>query len=77
MTVDEFRVQLRNVSNDALKPSATLLIKIGSAIVHADEMMSPNGHDFDKIALQDLINDPEVSSWIAAMSKLGFMPLKR
>ena len=77
MTIDDFISSLRASTNDPTKPSMTVLVKIGSAMVHADEMLSPTGHDYDKIALQSLINDPEVQSWIAAITKLGFVPLKR
>ena len=77
MTIDDFISSLRASTNDPTKPSMTVLVKIGSAMVHADEMLSPTGDDYDKIALQSLINDPEVQSWIAAITKLGFVPLKR
>lgn len=62
---------------DPLKPSITLLAKIGSALVHADEMLSPDGHTFDRDALKGLITDPEVQAWIDAMNKMALLPKKR
>lgn len=62
---------------DPLKPSATLLIKLGSMIVHYDEMLSSNGDEFDKLALDSLTNDPEVQEWLFAMNTMAFLPVKR
>lgn len=61
--------------DEALKPSARLLSKIGSLIVHAEEMVSPDGHFVDATVLTALMNDPEVRNWIAAMGPL--LPQKR
>ena len=58
-------------------PSLSLLVKLGSIAVHADELLSPLGHGYDKIALQSLLTDPEVQEWIAEMSKSGLLPVKR
>lgn len=58
-------------------PPVTLLVKLGSIAVHADEMMSSDGHSFDRIALQGLIVDPEVSAWIKLMDGAAMMPKKR
>lgn len=60
-----------------LKPSASLLIKLGSIIVHQEEMMSSKGHYFDKAALDNVRNDPEVVEWIKQMNTLAFLPVKR
>ena len=60
-----------------LQPSPALLCKLGSIAVHADEMMSADGHDFDKIALQGLISDPEVADWIKQMNAMAMVPRKR
>lgn len=62
---------------DPLKPSPSLLCKLGSVIVHADELLSPDGHDFDRVALGVVLNDPEVKTWLEQMTKMGFIPLKR
>lgn len=57
------------------RPSLTLLIKLGSIVVHADELTSKGGHPFDLSVLRALIDDPEVAEWI---KKGGvYLPLKR
>lgn len=53
----------------------SLLVKLGSIAVHADEFLSPKGHDFDKIALQQLLIDPEVVEWLKSMKTM--LPVKR
>lgn len=62
---------------DPLKPTPTLLCKLGSIIVHAEELASPDGHGFDKIALEQLIDDPEVNQWVRAMDAMAMLPKKR
>ena len=62
---------------DPLKPSPTLLIKLGSIIVHYQEMTSSAGHQYDKYALQTLEEDSEVREWLSQMSKMAFLPVKR
>lgn len=64
-------------TGDPLKPSAGLLCKLGSAIVHADEFLSPDGHEFDSTAFRQVLADPEVQDWIRQMTKLAFLPRKR
>lgn len=63
--------------NNPLKPSASILIKLGSIAVHIDEMLSAKGHDFDRHALNTVLYDPEIKEWLRAMEKLAFLPLKR
>lgn len=60
-----------------LYPTATLLIKLGSVIIHQEELMSPKGHEFDKHALDTVRNDPAVVEWLDSMAKQGFLPVKR
>ena len=67
--------RLVNVASKDKGLSATLLCKIGSIVVHADEMLSEDGHDFDKIALKQLIEDPEVKAWVKEMGCM--LPQKR
>ena len=62
---------------DALEPSASLLCKLGSIIIHTEELYSPSGHGFDKIALEGLLKDPEVILWIQAMDSMSLLPKKR
>ena len=58
-------------------PSLTLLVKIGSIAVHAEEMIGPNGHAFDREVLLALLADEEVSEWLGLMDKKGLLPVKR
>jgi hypothetical protein len=58
-------------------PSPQLLVKLGSAVVHADEFLGPHGHEFDKTAFQQILIDPDVKKWIADMTKAAFLPVKR
>lgn len=63
------------MKTDPLKPTLSLLVKLGSIAVHVDELFSPSGHSFDKTALEQLLNDEEVEQWIKEMG--AWMPLKR
>lgn len=63
--------------SDPLKPSPALLCKLGSVAVHVEEMLSKDGHEFDKHALDTALNDPEVQAWLAQMSAMAMVPRKR
>lgn len=63
--------------SDPLKPSLTLLMKLGSIAVHAEEIISPGRHQFDIACTETLLSDPEIKEWIAAMDKMAFLPKKR
>lgn len=65
------------MTQDPLKPGATILVKLGSLIVHLEEAHSPNGHAVDLAAAAQLQADPEVQAWFAAMHKMGMLPVKR
>lgn len=56
-------------------PSLSVLVKLGSIVVHADELFSPDGRDIDKQMVESLLRDPEVVDWIREMGAL--LPLKR
>lgn len=62
---------------DMLKPSPALLAKIGSIVVHADELLSSDGHAFDRVAMDQLLSDPEVKEWLEQMSGAAMVPRKR
>jgi hypothetical protein len=62
--------------SDPLKPSPTLLCKLGSILVHAEELTSPSGHIFDHEALKSAW-DEEVNQWMEQMGKSGFLPVRR
>jgi len=63
--------------SDPLTPAATLLIKLGSIAVHAEEFMSSDGHEFDAVILRGLLDDPEVQAWRIEMDAMAFLPKKR
>jgi hypothetical protein len=63
--------------SDMLKPPPSLLCKVASITVHADEMLSSDGHDFDRAALAAAIQDPEVRAWIDQMTEAALAPRKR
>lgn len=60
-----------------LQAPTVTMVKLGSIAVHAEEFLSPTGHGFDKIALQQLLDDPDVKDWLFAMDKLALLPRKR
>jgi len=60
-----------------LSPSIGLLAKLGSIAVHADEFMSPDGHPWDREALQTLLQDAEVREFVSQMQAKALVPLKR
>lgn len=60
-----------------LVPSPSLLAKLGSIAVHAEELISSKGHSFDMEALKALLKDAEVRQWLDGMSALTLLPEKR
>lgn len=61
----------------AFAPGTVLLCKLGSIAVHAEELLSPDGHEFDREVLRALLADEEVKAWLADMTKLAMVPVKR
>jgi hypothetical protein len=62
---------------DALNPSPQLLVKLGSLIVHYEELTSPKGHPSDKAVIDSLRQSPDVEAWFEEMNRLAFLPVKR
>lgn len=62
-----------------LNPSAALLCKLASVIVHAEEYLSPkgDGHSLDLEAFRSNVADPEVQEWLAQMTAAAMAPKKR
>jgi hypothetical protein len=60
---------------DPLKPALSLLCKLASIAVHADELLSPKGHVYDRLAFKSAVEDPEVQAWLKEMGP--FVPVKR
>lgn len=66
----------KRISNP-LNPSMSVLMKLGSAVVHAEELISVNGHGFDRAAFEQMVADPELQAWIKAMRREALLPVKR
>jgi hypothetical protein len=62
---------------NVLKPSAQLLCKLGSIIVHADEATGSGAHEVDITALRSLLEDEDVIEWLKEMGKMALVPVKR
>ena len=62
--------------SNPLNPSPALLCKLGSILIHAEELVSPSGHIFDHHALKTAW-DSEVTEWMEQMRKAAFLPVKR
>lgn len=60
-----------------MNESVSLLSKLGSIIVHVEEMQSDKGHSYDKVALDGLLKDPEVLAWMEKMRSMALLPEKR
>ena len=56
-------------------PLPRLMIFLGSIAVHAEELLSPKGHEYDRIVLETLLKDPEVVKWIK--DHAVYLPVKR
>ena len=62
---------------DKVAPTISLLCKLGSIVTHAQEALSDDGHRLDWVAMQALLNDPEVITWQKEMDLLALTPKKR
>jgi hypothetical protein len=65
------------LSADPLKPTTSLLMKLGSAVVHAEEALSVMRNEFDLAAFMVLLTDPEVRQWMEQMNEMALLPVKR
>ena len=65
------------MATNPLQPTPALLAKIGSLIVHAEEMISEDGHAVDRAALASGLLDTEVQDWLRAMGEMAMVPVKR
>ena len=55
--------------------SLDLAVKIGSIVVHADELTGPDGRELDRQEIRYALEDVEVIKWIKDMGCL--LPVKR
>jgi hypothetical protein len=58
-------------------PPISVLVKLGSIARHTDELLSPDGHEFDRATLQGLLRDPEVVEWMRQADALALLPVRR
>lgn len=63
--------------NNVLKPSASILTKLGSLYIHIEETISNKGHSFDIESIKGILADEELQEWIKGMDKLALIPKKR
>lgn len=63
--------------SDPLRPSAALLSAIGSALVHADEYLSEEGHPVDLEAFRSAMRNTGVRDWLAEMTAMAMLPVRR
>ena len=63
--------------NNPLTPNSSLLASLGSIVVHVKEMLSPDGHAFDKTAIEGLLADPAVVEWLEQMDQMVLLPKLR
>jgi len=61
----------------SLTPTLTLMCKLGSIVVHTNELLSPDGHAYDRTALTLLLEDAEVRAWLRLMDKAALLPKYR
>ncbi len=58
-----------------MKLQMTLVAKLAAIVVHADEMLSSDGHTLDRVALESVVLDAEVQQWVASLGPIA--PVKR
>jgi len=59
-----------------MKPNQSLLIKLGSALVHYQEYVETD-HHFDLKAAEAIMADAEVTEWVGEMTAKALLPVKR
>jgi hypothetical protein len=59
------------------RPSDTAAVTLASLAVHAEELLSPGGHEADRAAIQGCLEHPEVKAYLAELDALSLLPLKR
>jgi len=58
-------------------PELPVLVKLGSIAVHVEEMLSDDGHAFDREAIRTLLAQPDLQHWLNGMKTMCLMPVKR
>lgn len=65
------------MSRDPLKPSVKVLVKLGSAIVHAKEALSEDARLIDKREFEQVLEEPDVAEWMGDMNTMALLPVMR
>lgn len=68
---------VEHAAPECLRPDPNVLVKLGSLMVHADEITSPDAHELDAAAIRGLLADPELVAWREQMNALAFLPVMR
>jgi len=63
--------------SDPLMPNPTLLIKLGSIIVHYKEFCSPTGNVIDKETVDAMLQQTDVKEWMEEMDRMALLPKER
>ena len=66
----------RNREGDQVELPITLLIKLGSLVVHAQEATGTGASPLDVAALMQLASNPEVTAWLETIDP-ALLPVKR
>jgi hypothetical protein len=56
--------------------TVALMVKLASVVVHVEELLSSDGHEFDQKALEGLVIDAEVKEWLRSIPSV-LLPVKR
>lgn len=62
---------------EPLNPTLSLLSKLGSLAVYAEEMLGHEYHASERAAIQSLLEDEEVQQWLKEMHQLSLIYRKR
>ena len=54
-----------------------LAAKVGSILVHVEEALSSDAHEFDWAAARSLLGDAEVVEWVRSLQRMALVPVKR
>jgi len=60
-----------------LHPTISVAVKLASIAVHADELISSNGHSVDVQAIRSLLADEELRAYLEILRPLALLPVMR
>lgn len=59
------------------QPSPEVGMALASAVVHAQELTEPGGHDFDAAAFEGALAVPGVREYMDELRSMALLPVKR